>query len=510
MNKSCSLLFSLGCFALSNSWLSNSVSAQVSADGTTSTTVNSDNNGNFTIEQGDRAGNNLFHSFNDFSVPTNGSAFFNNATDISNIFSRVTGGNISNIDGLIGANGSANLFLVNPAGILFGNNARLDIGGSFLGTTADSILFEDGLFSATDLDNPPLLTINAPIGLNFRDNPSEITNRAGFQELDNGERLEESGLTVNQGEFITLAGGNINLENGRLTAPGGRIELGGLAEAGTIQLSQDLSLNFAEDLIRSDVSLTGIAELDVTSGGGGDINIYGQNINVLGGSDICAGIGADGACGGRNDNFGSVDAQGGDITFNALNTITISDQVSAVNNQINTNASGNAGNIIIEAKSLFLNDGGEISSSISGQGTGGKLIINADDSVSLGNQNGSAFLFSNVNSDAIGNSGGIEINTGSLTVQNASQITSQVVGVGNSGDININAREKVSFEGRDETDVFPSAIFTSVEPSGEGNGGNININAESLEITNRAQFLSNVEGIGDGGDINIQGERILN
>ncbi len=103
-----------------------------------------------------------------------------NAESISNIFSRVTGRNISNIDGLIRANGSASLFLINPAGIIFGENARLDIGGSFYGSTASSILFEDGEFSAADLANPPLLTVNAPIGLGFRDHPGDIVNRSDF------------------------------------------------------------------------------------------------------------------------------------------------------------------------------------------------------------------------------------------------------------------------------------------------------------------------------------------
>ena len=77
----------------------NSVKAQVTTDGTTNTNINSVDNQNFIIEQGDRAGGNLFHSFQDFSVPSNGSALLNTAVDIENIFSRVTGGNISNMVG---------------------------------------------------------------------------------------------------------------------------------------------------------------------------------------------------------------------------------------------------------------------------------------------------------------------------------------------------------------------------------------------------------------------------
>ena len=280
MNQRFSLLISLSCLTLSQGIFLQTATAQVTPDGTTNTTVDVSGN-DFTINQGDRAGGNLFHSFGEFSVSNGGSAFFNNAADIVNIFSRVTGGSISNIDGLLRANGSANLFLLNPAGIIFGENARLDIGGSFFGTTADSILFEDGEFSATDLDNPPLLTINAPIGLNFRDNPGAIVNRAGFTELENGNNIQEAGLEVNRGKAITFVGGNINLENGRLTAPGGRIELGGLAEAGTIELNEDLSLNFSGQLTRADVSLNGFAEIDVTSGGGGDISIFANNITEL-------------------------------------------------------------------------------------------------------------------------------------------------------------------------------------------------------------------------------------
>jgi filamentous hemagglutinin family protein len=113
------------------------------------------------ITGGSSVGSNLFHSFREFSIPTGSTAFFQNANSIQNIFSRVTGNAISSIDGIIKAVGRANLFLINPNGIIFGQNARLDIGGSFYASTARSLNFSDGIeFRASPSSAPPVLTVS--------------------------------------------------------------------------------------------------------------------------------------------------------------------------------------------------------------------------------------------------------------------------------------------------------------------------------------------------------------
>ena len=464
------------------------------------------------INGGARRGANLFHSFRDFNVREGRGAYFSNPNGVENIFGRVTGGSRSEIGGTLGVSGEANLFLINPNGILFGSNASLDVKGSFVGTTADGIGFGDrGFFNATNPNAPSqLLTVNPAAFLFNQIAAQPIINRSVSPNSQNPEIPD--GLRVPTQESLLLVGGEVRLEGGSLRAPGGRIELGGLAAPGTVGLNidgSDLSLSFPDSVALADVFLVEFAdtipEIDVTAGDGGDIAIFARNINVLDGSDICAGIGADGACNGLAPSSGYVGAQAGDITLDAQGTITIADPFSVVDNDVNPGAVGNGGNVNIKARLIKIADGGQISASTFGEGDAGSINIFARDTVSLDDGSSDTFIFSNVGSDAVGNSGGINITTGSLFVKNGAQIQSEVEGEGNAGKIIIDAGDIVSFDGRDAND-FPSAVSSRVGEGATGSTGGIKITTDSLLMTNRAQLLSDTRGQGDAGNISIEAQ----
>ena len=277
--------------------------------------------------------------------------------------------------------------------------------------------------------------MSVPLGLQFGGSAGRITN----QSVAINSSSIPVGLQVQTGKTLTLVGGDVSLNGGRLTAWGGRVELGGLTGAGTVGLNGDGSLSFPDGVARADVSLTNEARADVTAGGGGSIAVNARNLDVLGGSRLLAGI---------SQGSGSVGSQAGDIEINATGAVTIAS--STIFNIVGSEAVGNAGGINITTGSLSLTTGAQLATSTLGQGDAGSVNINARDTVSFDGVRSNKFTsgaFSTVEFEAVGNAGGINVTTGSLSLTTGAQLAADTLGQGDAGSVNINARDTVSFDG---------------------------------------------------------------
>ncbi len=500
---------------------SSSVKAQISTDGSVATEVNNSDNVS-EITGGTRAGNHLFHSFQEFSVTQGSTAFFNNATDIGNIISRVTGGSISNIDGLIRANGNANVILINPAGINFGADAQLDIGGSFLSSTAESLVFEDGtIFSARNPEASPLLTVTVPVGLQLGQNSSGIQ-VAGSGNL--GSNLQENtGLAVSPGNTLALVGKEISFNGGILRAESGRIELGSVA-AGQVSLTNIASgwqLGYEQITQFADLELLAKSSLgnpNSSSNPDGGIQIQGKNIAIDSSQVVAQTL---------------ENQPGADLLINASESLSIQGLVedatifgSQILNEVTAEASGNGGAINVNTPQLVIEDGGQISSLTRGNGVSGDITVAAE-SVLINGINPveptfRSAIFNDTSSAADG--GNINISTQSLRLQDGGQIftlvgpteTGEVASgarSGNAGDVTINARESI--------EVFGVSSLASDVPSdlasftlNSGDAGDVTVSTKRLTIGNGGFVESGVltsstslgapapgSGTGDGGNL---------
>ena len=477
--------------------------AQIVPDSTLpNPTVVNLNNSLSEITGGTTAGNNLFHSFEQFSIFSGETAWFNNLDTIDNIITRVTGDFVSNINGLIRANGTANLFLVNPNGIVFGAGAQLDIGGSFFASTADSVVFEDRTtFSATNREEPPLLTISIPLGLQYGSNPGNITVEgngnnlsffSGSPVIDRSDR--PAGLQVNSGETLALVGGNVSLDGGNLTATEGRIEVGSVVGGGTVTFTSTNSgwvLDYQDVDSFGNIDFTNAASLEVSGNEAGNIQLVGNNITLANESAVLANT--------------QGDLDGGNITIQAQESLQVlgsgtSDFFTTfISTDVDLESSGNGGDIDINTSNLLLDSGGQISTGTYGIGNGGSLKIKAQDVQVINTSTFPSGIFSQAGTTNNASGGNIEIDTEQLLISSdRARIEANGFGAGNAGNIEINARQiQITDRGRIETST-----------SGTGNAGNIEIDARQIQITDRGRIETSTSGTGNAGNIEIDARQI--
>ncbi len=484
------------------------------------------------IDNGAVRGTNLFHSFQDFNVEAQRGAYFVNPVGIENILTRVTGGNISNIFGTLGVLGGANLFLINPNGIVFGPNARLDVGGSFFGSTADRIVFDQGMvFSATNPQPPALLMVNVPLGLQWGINPGGIVNLSnelavgsqgikkpteelGFdpealeiltegvlnqleEELNQlEEELNKSavGLEVPKGETLALVGGDIIFNGGRLTAEQGRVEVGAVGDNSFVRLNQTdqgLALDYQGVQNFRDIQLNNFSRLDVRGNGGGDIQVQGRRISLSRQSNIDAST--------------QGNQPGRTVEIRATESLDLFD--SRIEAKVEEHASGEGGDINIETQRLSLRDGSLIGITTFGDGDGGTITIRATDIEVLGliveglDEEGkideiqASGISADVSGDADGDGGDILIETERLRVQ-SNRLPQEQESIRTT-------EEKALIEKR------PTIIAANTR--GNGDAGTLTIRAtEQIQVIDgNIEAVVNRKATGDGGTVIIETGRFL-
>lgn len=442
------------------------------------------------ITGGAQRGSNLFHSFQEFSVPKGKLVYFRPQDNIANIFSRVTGKNISNIQGTLQVIGEANLFLLNPNGIIFGKNAQLSVGGSFIATTGESFVFGNGNeFSAKNPQGAPLLTVNVaqPIGIKFGDKQRIMVKQS------------PQSLGVDEGKTLGLLGGNIDIEETQIKAPVGKIILGAIGGNNTVNLTESATGSYSVSYngIKNfgDISLSKGAK--VYTDGKGSIEIQGRKITLTEMSQIYS--------------TNNETQAGGNISITAKEI-----KAKGFETKIFTNSNdlGVGGNIIIETGKLDISLGAQILTLTSGPADSGNIKITAGDEIKIQglskNLDGSirvSGLFTLVNSGATGKGGNIIVTTPTkLLLTEGSAITATTSGEGNGGNIQITAKEALTATGLSkdsDQNIYTTKISTEVQQQGEGSAGNINIDTGTLTLSQGAQISASTFSQVDGGDIRV-------
>ena len=434
-----------------------------------------------TADLGQQRGSNLFHSFSFFNINIGESATFSGPNSVSNIISRVTGGTASSIDGALNSTiPGANLFLINPSGVMFGEHATLNISGSFHASTAGYLVLSDGgRFDAVTPGNS-VLTSAPPSAFGFFDNPAAIT-------------VKSSKLLVASGKTLSVIGGDVSMDSAILHAPGGKVQVASVQSAGEVSV----------DVSSLDVDSYGaLGTIDV-SHEGDFLSRFVPGIGVLGNIDV------------TDEDGGTVVIRGGQfiadsaIVFADGNTgnagqvnIKVSDTVSASNGTLITadqNGSGLPGQLTVEAKQVVLKSGARLQVDNYGSSTGGNLTVVAD-SIEIEGRSAPDIPFVGDQQSGLyaatfgsGEGGSVTVSTGDLAIGREGKIELNAAAGGNAGDLSLTAGS---------IDIHDGGTI-QLDALGTGNAGTATINTRVLEVTGGGSIATKSLGEGDAGNLNI-------
>lgn len=304
--------------------------AQITPNSNDAGTIINQNGNTINIEGGSKTGANLFHSFDQFGVNQGQTANFISNPSIQNILGRVTGGNASTINGIIQVTGgNSNLYLMNPAGIIFGTGASLNVPAAFTATTANGIGFGNQWFSA--------------VGTN--DYASLLGNPNGFALIQTGTILNAGNLAVGSGQNLTLLGGTV-ISTGTISAPGGKITIAAIPGEKLVRVTPQgsllsLALPVETKAAINTPSVTPLSLPQLLTGGNfssatgvtvenGLVKLTGSDINIESGDVVTKNINAQTANISANKNLTLVESQiltAGDLNLSAGDTVRVRDTV---------------------------------------------------------------------------------------------------------------------------------------------------------------------------------------
>ncbi|MCP4351223.1 MAG: filamentous hemagglutinin N-terminal domain-containing protein [Desulfobacterales bacterium] len=514
-------------------------------------------------EYGQQTGTNLFHSFQQFNVHSGESATFSGPGSVQNIIARVTGGNSSRIDGkLCSAIPDANLYMLNPAGIMFGPNCSLDISGSFHVSTADYLrMGENEKYFAMPHDSS-VLSASPPAAFGFMGNSTALITIEGRGEITEKEWNENhTGLHVSEGKTVSVIAGNIEMKKGThyqkqehgnpvaetiypgdISAPDGRINMAGVLSGGeAVPTESDLDVSSFENL--GDITLSDKSVISAGGNRGGNIFIRGERF-VANNSSVLVVVHPESEAS-ESDSAGRIDIEAGDIALNeggkissislgpgrggdifikSTGTLTFSGTdeeglgsgIYAYTTRLGS-GTGNAGDINIEARQIMLTHGGKIASVTSGTGHGGNVSIKVNDILAASGKDKKG-LGSGIYADSFansevgtGNAGNVEVKARQVKLADGGRISSETFGSGQGGDIVINAADILKISGTNDSYSGILAGSNAKHDNG-GNAGDINIQAGSIELSGIGIISSSTQGSGQSGNmfINTNGQLAVN